>query len=896
MPSVSRHIAAVALLVAAQAASALTQTPQAPPAPTTPAAPQDRATELKGKLADAERRSGPDDPSVATALNDLGVFYFSQGDYGNAEPVFRRSLAIREKALGPKDPATAQALNNLSLVLQERGSYVEAEPLLERVLRMYEELRGPEHPDVAIALNNLAGLYRLKGDFGRAEPLFQRALEIREKTAGPEHVSVAIVLNNLGLMHQQAGALAKARPLLERSLAIREKALGPEHPDVGRALNNLAVLSQEEGNLAAAETFYLRAIANYEKAFGRMHASTGQALNNLAVVYLVKGDFEKAGPLYEEAVTIRRATLGPAHPELNRALTSQAIYFDVVGRIDDAIRLQTESAEVTEQNLALILASGSEQQKLRYMELFTEGTDITVSMNRQSGASHSGATRLALTTVLRRKGRVLDAMSGSLQTVRGQLSPEDRDILDALARARSELAARVLRGPGQNRAQFDAAVARLEQDVDRLEREASARIASYRSQTRPVTIEAVQSALDGQTALVEIVQYRPFDNRAVRRETRFGAPKYVAYVLRNSGEPSAVDLGDAAAIDVEVDRLRRALRDPRSVGVTASAQRLHRLLLAPLLSQIGPAERLLLSPDGAINLLPIAALVDPKGRFVLEQFEVSYLTSGRDLLRLEVRAAGSSAPLVVANPVFDAGGGSAAGAAASADSRAVDLTRARFRPLPGTAGEAEVLGRLLPDAQIKTGAEATEGVVKRAQAPRILHVATHGFFLAEGEQPTVRDGRFLVQESATAAAPSAIENPLLRSGLAFAGANQRAGGDGDDGILTALEASSLNLWGTRLAVLSACETGVGAATRGEGVYGLRRALVMAGAESQVMSLWQVSDLATRDLMAAFYKKLNAGAARSAALRDVQLGMLRTAARKHPYYWASFILSGAGGPL
>ena len=153
-----------------------------------------------------------------------------------------------------------------------------------------------------------------------------------------------------------------------------------------------------------------------------------------------------------------------------------------------------------------------------------------------------------------------------------------------------------------------------------------------------------------------------------------------------------------------------------------------------------------------------------------------------------------------------------------------------------------------------------------------------------------------MHDTASVAGISATDNPLLRSGLAFAGANTRGANGGDDGILTALEAASLDLWGTRMAVMSACETGVGETRRGDGVYGLRRALVVAGAESQVMSLWQVSDDGTRALMTDFYKNLKAGVARSAALRQVQLQMLRSGTRKHPYYWASFILSGADGPI
>ncbi len=139
------------------------------------------------------------------------------------------------------------------------------------------------------------------------------------------------------------------------------------------------------------------------------------------------------------------------------------------------------------------------------------------------------------------------------------------------------------------------------------------------------------------------------------------------------------------------------------------------------------------------------------------------------------------------------------------------------------------------------------------------------------------------------------ENPLLRSGLVLAGANRLSSG-GEDGILTALEAAGLDLWGTQMVVLSACETGVGKVTEGDGVHGLRRALVIAGAESLVMSLWQVDDRATRELMAGFYRRLEQGEGRAEALRQVQLQMLRSPRTSHPYYWASFVPTGSWAPL
>jgi CHAT domain-containing protein len=257
--------------------------------------------------------------------------------------------------------------------------------------------------------------------------------------------------------------------------------------------------------------------------------------------------------------------------------------------------------------------------------------------------------------------------------------------------------------------------------------------------------------------------------------------------------------------------------------------------------------------------------------------------------------------LVIANPSFDQPGdvnGASAGTGSSTEgSRGFELRQVTFRPLPGTASEAQALGNILPDAQVLTGTKATEEAIKQARAPSILHIATHGFFLPDTNQvarSAANNRRGLRLSLTEAAEPGNAfgENPLLRSGLALAGVNQRRGGGAsDDGILTALEAAGLNLWGTKLVVLSACETGLGEVKNGDGVYGLRRALVLAGAESQLISLWQVSDRATENLMVSYYRRLQAGEGRAEALRQVQLEMLRSAAWNHPYFWASFIPQG-----
>jgi len=296
----------------------------------------------------------------------------------------------------------------------------------------------------------------------------------------------------------------------------------------------------------------------------------------------------------------------------------------------------------------------------------------------------------------------------------------------------------------------------------------------------------------------------------------------------------------------------------------------------------------LMSPDGALNLVPMAALLDERGDYLVQSLEVSYLTSGRDLLRLASNAAAQRDPVILGSPAYGELSGLPADLAVSgAAIRSAELDRSelRFRPLLDTALEVQALQTLmkLSDSNVLMGAQASETRLKQLRAPRILHIATHGFFLQDQD----------LQGSSTTL--PVRENPLLRSGLALAGANQRRSGK-EDGILTALEAARLDLQGTELVVLSACESGLGEIQNGEGVYGLRRALVLAGAQAQVTSLWKVSDAATRELMVGYYERLLKGQGRGAALRSVQQHMLADTGRSHPYYWAGFLVTGNWRPM
>jgi MYXO-CTERM domain-containing protein len=727
----------------------------------------------------------------------------------------------------------------------------------------------------------------------------QRSLTIFEKALGQDHPNVAVALDNLAQVYQQRGDYARAEPLLRRSIGIFEKALGPEHANVALSLSNLALVLEAKQDPARAEPLHLRALAAREKALGPDHPAVAQSLNNLAEMYKAKGDYARAEPHLLRAEAIVEKALGPDHPTLSLFLSNLAELYAAQGRRTQATDATRRSVDIRDRNASALLATGSEEQKRLYMATLTAHTHSVVSLHAQHAPADPEAARLALTVLLRRKGRVLDTMTDSLGALRRSLAPGDRELLERLTAVYSQLAAQVSRGPGTTAPeQYRKNLASLAQARQTLEADVGRRSAAFRAEQRLVTLAEAQAQIPEGAALVEIARYEPFRFRTEGQPNVWGAPRYIAYVLRRDGDPAFADLGEAAPLDAAVDTLRSALGDhDRSHDPKPAARAVDRLLMEPIRALLGDTRWVFLSPDGPLHLVPFGALVDEQGHYLVERYLFSYLTTGRDLFRFDdKRQDAREPPLVLANPAFNDSSAPPGPEATRRGLRSIDMVTQPLPSLESTVEEANTIARLFPSSRVLLGAEATEQSVKAARAPAVMHLATHGFFLPEqpvpekllrspGAEPTAAERAALLQR----------ENPLLRSGIALAGFNQRRSGS-DDGVLTALEAAGLDLFGTHLVVLSACESGVGEASSGEGVYGLRRALTMAGSATQVISLWQVDTGRTRELMQAYYKRLQGGAGRSEAMREVQLAMLANSKTAHPNLWASFIVSGDWRPM
>lgn len=826
-----------------------------------------------------ERVLGTNHPDVASSLNSLGYLYRTQGNHAQALVLYQRSLAIQEKILGANHPDVAITLNNLGELYKSQGNYFQAIPLYQRSLAIVEQNFGADHPRVATILNNLAAVYHDQGNYSKALPLYQRSLAIQQKVFGANHPGVANTLNNLGVLYHAQGNYAQALEMLHQSLIIHQKVLGTAHPIIAANLNNLAGIYHELGNDTLALTLYQASLAIREKYFGTDDSSVAHTLNDLAGMYHDQENYGKALPLLLRSLAIWEKRLGSDHPNVAASLNNLAVLHHAQGNYSQAMALYQRATEVEETHLARNLVVGNEEYKGNFLRQFRSSTDAVISFHLQFVPQDLQAARLALTTILRRKGRVLDALSETTYLLRQRLNTNDQQQFDRIASLRTQIATLSLSPDASNKTDQ---IQQLTAQAEQLEADLSQRSHEFAQQSQPVTIAAVQKAIPTNAALVEFMKYIPVNPKGSQNQ-RWGAPRYAVYVLRATGDVQWADLGAASEIETLITQYRQSLVDPRRLGeLRPAARALDAKIMAPVRKLVGNAEHLLIAPDDQLNLVTFAALIDEQDKYLLERYLITYLTSGRDLLRLQSTPPPAAPPLIVADPIFDQPGKSTVQVASATrgNRRSVDIARLTFGRLPGTAIEAEKISSLLTGARTFTQAQATETVVKANPNPRILHIATHGFFLKSAPETKNPDG--------TTRLP--LENPLLRSGLAFAGFNVRQSG-ADDGVLTALEVTTLDLRATQLVVMSACETGLGDVMTGEGVYGLRRAFTLAGAQAQLMTLWKVDDEFTKELMINYYQRLQRGENRSEALRQAQLAALKNQNYQHPRYWSGFILSG-----
>ncbi len=814
---------------------------------------------------------GEKSAKYARLLANEGVALRNLADHAGARKAYDAALAVLRPALGEVHPDTLNVLNNLAAVLHFQGHTDDAMRLMLHVLRAREADEG-RTAEWAMAADNL-GVMALKGGQAREALKFMlHAIEVRRRLLGPGHAAVGDSLVNLSAAYT---ALADRRSSLQAAsdaVEVYREALGPRHPKYAQALMNLGASLASAQEYDEAGDVLKKALVLCRAVHGKRHPQTAAALELVALWHADRGGLTEARPLFEEARAIRKAVFGtrspeyastvqflasvewgegrraeaeklareamavfrrvPGDPRLCHSLTFLAGCSLALKKPDDARRFADESISLARRRLDLAATVQAEQQQLEALEEVGLYLHMRLSVPEDDAAA--GHAHL-----LGWKGAVFAGQQHRRRMARlAQAGGEAARIGEELGGLTRRLAALALAGD------VDAEAGELAKRRMTLEAALAERNAPP-PPNRPVPSAAVAARLpDGAVLLDWLVQHRFLPDAPP------GAPRWQArinvWVLRRGVAPVRVDLGLAG----EAERLIDGWRQDLEAGRTGAGGRVAERLWTPLRKHVAGAKMLLVSPDGPLTRLPWAALPGSKaGTALIEEVPVVMVPAPS---RLEDTPPRPGRVLAAVGGVdFGIGG--------------------RWPALPAAGPEAEAAARrfkaAFPDGRVETlsGTRAGREAVRAALAKAShAHFATHGYFLApERERPLGRGGWHWLADW----------NPGLRSGLVLSGAN-RPGSDGGH-ILTALEAAEMDLSGLDLAVLSACQTGLGKEAGGEGMLGLQRAFQVAGCRSVVSSLWSVNDAATGVLMRRFYSHLwEKKLSKAEALRQAQLDVMR----------------------
>jgi CHAT domain-containing protein/tetratricopeptide (TPR) repeat protein len=818
--------------------------------------------QIKQRLGEVEKASGSSNTNVADLLSDLAGLYDVVGDYAQAASLCERCLAIRQELLGAENMDVSDILDDLGWEYREMGDYEKALPLFQRSLLITEKLFGQENFDVATTMANIADVYRLEGDYAHALPLCQRALEIRQKVLGQDHPDVADSLVTLAGIYRGLGDDRKALTLCQRSIDICERRLGPDQPLETDGLFLLGEIQLDLGNYPEASSAFHHALAIDEKFVGPENPDVLEVLGELAVLFAKQHHLERS--LSTSIELFKR----------------QRHYF--VGQIlalsdPDALR--------------------SIQSSFQSVEIF-HSVCAEASAKKLDNARTAGATELALNKALLEEVRAAQtAFEADPRTATKALREQYRA-------AQSQLG-HLGRG-GLQKMQPDTKRRELEDELSQIEAKLAERIAlvAQTIRERSLTLNDIARNLPSHSALVDFIQYHRYEFAA--KTNQWKEQRYAVYLTFPLAKGSTnvfverVDLGEATPINESISLVCKRMLAGQFAAkdLSAALQQLSGLVYAPLAGYLTNASHLIICPDGQLSRVPFEML--PVGnKFLVEEKTISYVTSGREIIRLAKPKANasSSKSVVMGNPDFDFDLANAhplnsslqlAGNPSVLPSSSRNYDGLKFQPLPGAEAEARSVTKLLGNgAVLYLGANAREAELKAVQSPRVLHLATHGFYFPDQEFDQTRLLSY---------AKGSInwENPMVRCGIALAGANhakQITNALAEDGLLTGLEASLLNLQGTELVILSACDSGNGEVKIGEGLISLRRAFLIAGAQTVLASHWNISDKATDQLMTEFIRRWQSGESRMTAWREAQLSLINSKDFSNSYFWAAFTLTG-----
>ncbi len=815
-------------------------------------------------------------------IDDLGGLYLNIGRYSDAEEVLTESLQEKNQQFG----ATSRHLNapltltaRLNLI---KGDYTEAEQLARRANSIMINTFGDESSKVVPSILQLADVYITIGDFDKAETLLKNAISIQKATFGEEHVDVAKSTSRLALVYFfQEKPLTQVQSLFQEAERIIGKKLGSQNPTYAETLKNMAIANIAAGNYTLATTYLNQAETIWAQKIGKRNNI------NAASAAVLKGDifykqknYSEAEKYYENARKQYERVFNKTHPEFVKVQSKLSKTYFMQSRFKES---QDEMEEVLANYKNFIqdyFPALSEREKAKFWNTIKSDYEFynTLVISRNRSAKYIGelynnallTKALLLNSSIKVRQRIMNSNDEELINMYNQWIEQKELLTAALSMTTQDLAANGIDPQA------------LSNDVELIEKNLSLKseLFAESADSRVIVWEDVKNSLNDNEVALEMVRFRLFDHNFTD-----SVMYALLYVKGNRGsEPEMILLEDGEELE---QRYLKTYRN--SIKFKIQDRFSYDKFWAPIEHQIGTVSRLYLSPDGVYNQINLEAIPTPDGKYVIDNSNITLVSNTKDLFINKIKTrvvAEDEYAMMFGNPEFYV---STKPGNPLPESGLNQANAEVVSPLPGTKQEIEELNDLLDrkgwQTDLYTEDLATEASMKAVSNPRIFHVATHGFFKDESKTSSI-DQEF--NESA------AYDNPLLKTGLLLTGAGDilnetRFNYNVDNGILTAYEAMNLNLDQTDLVVLSACETGLGELQAGEGVYGLQRAFLVAGARTIIMSLFKVSDEATQQLMVKFYRKWIETGNKRQAFIDAKKEIRNE--YRDPIYWGPFVMIG-----
>ena len=906
----------------------------------------DQATETYLKAVAIREDLYPNSNGLAETFTNLADVYKAQGKYSDAEAPLRRALEIREKNSGADSAAVVLALNNLAAVLNSEGKFPDAEPLFRRAISIQTKLLGSDNPKLASPIANLASLYADQGQYAEAGPLYREALRLLPAGTEANQSQIVDLQNGLSAVYRAEGRYLDAARSLSQAIAIEEKASGTDPSTLAdsyatlaelykarhqyiagaeAAEHSLKLLEQDQGKTTAlyaktldsvadfyelqgkhsdAAKFYSSALEIQTKFSGKDSPDLALTADSLAEVYLAQYKTQEAEPLLLRALAIREKVFGPNHARTSDTVQDLALLYYYEGNRDkarDFFRRREEflRAQLTQSPPAL--SDKDRKTLLNAVQDFFPSALSFAYANRE--ADPATAARM-YDLILWQKAVALASFTSARHRATAGSDPEATALLEQLASKRSQLAA-FFAQKHPDSGNWRAAEEKLADESMQLEREYSRRLGSHPPAppiTQP-TLSDIRKQLQHGEAAVEYLRFE-FDDA----ESRTRKSLYLALVLTTDvNSPALVTLGDATTLEAEP---LGAYRNSLAPAAHPDSSKFYDAFWKPIESALGGATRVFVSPDGALNDVAFGAVTSSDRKALLEKYDLHMLPSTRDLVRATAPRtdAPANTAVLLGNPDFAIDDTQYRSALAAIDAVAKGMPAPAIPPaspaanakailerLPESGAEVRSISKMLQEkswqVQLYEGPLAVEEALRGAHSPRILHIATSGFYLPQPEGGDAQSANEI---------PAGLEDPSLRTGLFFAGADAALSGaeppsDIEDGILSAYESAGLDLSGTELVVLTTSAGKIDPKSAREAIYSMPRAMLRAGAGAVLISLWPMSDKESAELAELFYKHWLSGEDKWSALRKAQLEtrakIIKSTGKDDPSKWASWVLIG-----